>query len=139
MKRNKTVWYEHQPEGTWRPDYPECSMYEYLKENARKTPDLNALWFEGKRTSYTQLIDKIDAASKGFAALGVKKGDMVPIISPNIPQAVYACYAVNRLGATANMLHPLLSPAEIKAAVVKAESRIIVVPDMFTASWRKRD
>ncbi|MBR5410909.1 MAG: acyl--CoA ligase [Clostridia bacterium] len=131
MQRNKTVWYEHQKKELWKDTYPETSMYAYLKETAAKRGGLMALTLEGKACTFEEMFRGIEACNKAFQAIGVKKGDMVTIISPNLPQAVYAFYALNAMGAVANMLHPALSPAEFRAAVVNTDSHVIVVLDIL--------
>ncbi len=131
MLRQQTVWFEHQPKELWRPEYPENSMFDYLKETTAKWGDLGALYFEGKTVRFSELFERIEECNKAFQAIGVKKGDYVTVISPNLPQAVYVFYALNALGAAANMLHPALSPEEIRSAVVKTNSRVIVTLDMF--------
>ena len=47
-------------------------------------------------------------------ALGIQKGDRVTICMPNCPQAVDSFYALNRIGAVSNMIHPLSAAGEIK-------------------------
>ena len=131
MRRNQTVWYEHQNKNLWKETYPECSMYAYLKEAASGWNELGALYFEGKTVAFQELFQQIEAYNRAFQAVGVKQGDFVTIIAPNIPQAVYAFYALNALGAVANMLHPMLSAEEIKNAVVKTNSHIVLVLDLF--------
>ena len=139
MQREKTIWYEHQTKALWRSTYPETSMYDYLKEVTSKWSDLGALFFEGNRVNFADLFCQIEACNRAFQAIGVKKNDYVTIISPNLPQAVYAFYALNALGAVANMLHPALSPTEIKNAVLKTNSRVIVTLDMFQEKLQQID
>lgn len=131
MDRKKTIWFEHQEKSSWTPDYPECSMYRYLVETSSKWPDLKALQFEGKKTVFSTLIEQIQTVAKSFSAMDIQAGDFVTIISPNIPQAVVAFYALNAIGAIANMLHPMLSPAEMKKAIADTDSKLILVLDMF--------
>ena len=59
-------------------------------------------------------MQKIDAAAKAYLALGIQKGDRVTICMPNCPQAVDSFYALNRIGAVSNMIHPLSAAGEIK-------------------------
>lgn len=131
MKRVKTVWYDYQEKSTWRSDYPDCSMYRYLVETSSKWPELCALQFEGRKTSFSKLAEQIQAVAKSFSGMGVQAGDFVTIISPNIPQAVVAFYALNAIGAVANLLHPMLSPPEMKKAIEETGSKLILVLDMF--------
>lgn len=130
MKRNKTVWYEHQDPSTWRPEYPECSMYRYLIDTTSAWPELNALAFEGKRTTFSSMIRQIRTVAEAFIGMGIKPKDIVTIISPNIPQAVIAFYALNAVGAIGNMLHPLISSAEMKEAIQKTDSILILALDI---------
>lgn len=139
MKREKTIWYEHQTKALWRPTYPETSMFDYLKEISSKWNNLGALFFEGKSVSFAEMFDQIEACNRAFQAIGVKRGDFVTIISPNLPQAIYAFYALNSLGAIANMLHPALSPAEIKSSVLKTNSKVIVALDLFQEKLQEID
>lgn len=139
MERAKTVWYEHQAKSAWRPNYPESSMYRYLVETAAKWPYLNALEFEGKKTTFSKLIEQIHTAAGAFAGMGIKSGDFVTIVSPNIPQAVVAFYALNAIGAVANMLHPMLSPSEMKRAIAETDSKLILVLDTFADKVKEMD
>ena len=131
MQRERTIWFDHQKKELWRKTYPEGSMYAYLKEATAGWGKLGALYLEGKTVSFNELFCQIEACNKAFQAIGVKKGDYVTVISPNIPQTVYAFYSLNALGAVANMLHPMLSPSEIRDAVIKTDSHVIVVLDFL--------
>lgn len=130
MKRSKTIWYEHQDPSTWRPDYPECSMYRYLIDTTSLWSELNALEFEGKRTTFSALIRQIKTTAEAFSGMGIKPKDIVTIISPNIPQAVVAFYALNALGAVGNMLHPLISSSEMKEAILNTDSKMVIALDI---------
>ena len=139
MKRKKTVWFEHQDPASWKEEYPECSMYRYLIETTSKWPALNAVEFEGRKTSFTSLADQIRGAAKAFTGMGITAGDIVTIISPNIPQAIISFYALNAIGAVGNMLHPMLSPAEMKKAIKDTGSKLILVLDMFEEKIKDLD
>lgn len=143
MKREKSIWYEHQPEEYWRSEYPEYSMYKFMKRMADKNPELDALWFEGKSVSFSQMISMIDSTYNALLSLGIKKGDVVSILLPNMPQAVYLFYALNKIGAIANMMHPLLSHNEIKSGVVDSKSVLLFTLDslfdkVYSSDWKDR-
>ena len=131
MQRVKTIWYEHQAKELWRDTYPECSIFNYLKEVSADWGNRGALFLEGKNITFNDMFHNIEACNQAFQAIGVKKGDFVTIISPNLPQALYAFYGLNALGAVSNMLHPSLSSNEIKEAVIKTNSHVIVILDLF--------
>lgn len=144
MKRNKSPWFEHQNPDLWRSEYPEGSMYDYLKSTAQKHLNNCAIEFEGKKTTYSELLNQIDSVADSFAAIGVKKGDIISIISINTPQAVVSIYAANKIGAIVNLIHPLLSPAEIENILKTTESSVIIILDMIypkikNISWELSD
>jgi len=99
------------------------SMFMYGLDHA--TREAVAIQYFYNRISYGELYDQINACAAGLLAHGVKKGDFVTLFLPNIPQCVIAVYAVNRIGAICNMVHPLSTLEEIKHAVDLTESKLI--------------
>ena len=112
-------------------DYPDATMYELVAQVAQKYPDEPAYEFYNKKTSYARFIRRIERAARAFWAFGVRPGDAVTICLPNIPQALDCFYAVNRIGAVANMVHPLSAQNEIIYYLNVAESKVIVTVDLF--------
>ena len=104
-------------------------MYGFFKERVRDSMDDTAIEFEGKKTTYRAFIDQIEDIANSMAAFNICRGDIISIISPNIPQAVAAVYAVNKLGAIANMLHPLLPAAELQQHIENTDSKMVFVLD----------
>lgn len=72
---------------------------------------------------------KIDTCARALTALGIRMGDRVTLAFPNCPQAVYAFYALNRIGAVANMVHPLSAPAEIEFFLNVSHSLLVITLD----------
>lgn len=137
MLRTKTIWYSHQNPNRWVPEYPECSIFAHLKCAADQYPNLPALYFEGRRYSYRLLLRSIECAAKALVAIGVRKGDVISIISPNTPQALIMVYAANRIGAVANMLHPLLSSTELQHFIENTNSSAVLTLDMIYPKLKK--
>ena len=131
MKRTPTIWSANHGADNFIPEYPEFSMVSLLKQTAEKYPDLPAIEFQGKITSFAKMIEQIEVVAASLSAYGVNKGDYVSIIAPNTPQALITIYAVNRIGAIANMIHPLLSTAEIKKFVEHVNSKAVLTFDML--------
>jgi long-chain acyl-CoA synthetase len=111
--------------------YPDASLYGALHAQALAGGGRTALLFMGRRTTFAQLDAEIQRASRGFAALGMARGSRVLVCLPNIPQAVVALYALNRLGAVPAMIHPLSAPAEIRAYARQAGCSWAVTLDAF--------
>ncbi|MBQ8621049.1 MAG: AMP-binding protein [Oscillospiraceae bacterium] len=112
-------------------DYPHMTMYQMVEEAARRYPDNTAYVFMGKATSFSTFIKRIDAAAKGLYNLGIRKGDRVTICMANTPQAVDCFYALNRIGAVPNMIHPLSAAQEIAFYLNVSHSKAILTLDQF--------
>lgn len=131
MKRERSVWFEHQQFDNWDESFPKGSMFNYLKQTAQGHMNFTAVEFEGKKTTYKKLIEQIETVAKALMATGIKKGDCVSIVSVNTPQVLVMIYALNRIGAVANMIHPLLSASEIETFIKNTNSAAILILDQI--------
>ena len=130
MKKTPSAWSPYHSDDYFKPEYPEYSMFELIHQTALEHPDFYAIEFQNRKTTYAQFIKNIEAVAKALLAHGIKKGDFISIITPNAPQALIMLYAANRIGAVANMIHPLLSATEIKEFVEKVNSVAVLTFDM---------
>ena len=87
--------------------YPETTMFGAVEMAKNTYPKAIAYDFQGKLTTYTQFVKNIEDAARGFIKNGIKRGDKVTICMPNTPQGIICLYALNRIGAIANMVHHL--------------------------------
>ena len=112
-------------------DYPHLTMYQMLSQTAAKYPKSTAYVFMGKETSYTDFMKRIEAAAKGLTQMGIRRGDKVTICMANTPQALDCFYALNRIGAIPNMIHPLSAAKEIAFYLNFSKSKAILTLDQF--------
>lgn len=112
-------------------EYFKGSLYEMVAGVAEKYPDYVAFDFMGKSTTYRHMMERIDQCAKALRTVGVREDDKVTIALPNCPQAVYMFYAVNRIGAIANMIHPLSSKNEIRFYLNESKSVTVITLDQF--------
>jgi len=110
--------------------YFEGSMYEAVLRSAERYPNRTALEYFKMEISYKEMIKRINKAACAMKALGVEKGDAVTICMPNTPEAVYMFYAVNEIGAVANMVHPLSSEKEIEEYLIQSKSKVMLCIDV---------
>ena len=111
--------------------YPQKTVYEMVKDAAEKFPKNTAYEFMGKKTSFAEFMRHIDDTARAYLALGIQKGDRVTICMPNCPQALNSFYALNRIGAVSNMIHPLSAAGEIKFYLNFSHSKAILTLDQF--------
>ena len=112
-------------------EYPDVSMSAMVERAGEQYADYKALYFMGRETSFRELVEQINRCAKALRALGLKKGDRITICMPNCPQGVIMFYAVNMIGAVANMIHPLSGEGEIVFYLKDAESRVVLTLDQF--------
>ena len=112
-------------------DYPHKTMYQMLASTAKQYPSSTAYVFMGKETSYTAFMKRIENAAKGLYNMGIRKGDRVTICMANTPQALDCFYALNRIGAIPNMIHPLSAAKEIAFYLNFSKSKAILTLDQF--------
>ena len=112
-------------------EYPHKTMYEMIASAAKRKPDHVAYIFMGKKTTYSEFMKRIDAAAKGLYKMGIRKGDKVTICMANTPQALDCFYALNRIGAIPNMIHPLSAAQEIAFYLNFSKSKAILTLDQF--------
>lgn len=109
---------------------PEISIYDYLKRCNENNLNAKAISYFGSYLNFREFLKKIDDASKGFKEIGINKGDIITICMPNTPEGVIAFYALNKIGAVANMIHPLSSENEIKDYLNEVNSKTMVMIDI---------
>ena len=112
-------------------EYPHKTMYEMVEAAAKRHPNHVAYVFMGKKTSYTEFMKRIQAAAQGLYKMGIRKGDKVTICMANTPQALDCFYALNRIGAIPNMIHPLSASQEIAFYLNFSKSKAILTLDQF--------
>lgn len=112
-------------------DYSEKTISEAVLETAAREGEFPALSFMGKATSYTRLAEQIDKVARSFYALGIRAGQRVLVCLPNVPQAVFCLYGLNRIGAIPTMVHPLSAVSELSFYMDEANCKIAVTLDQF--------
>lgn len=111
-------------------EIPDTSMFGMLKISAENQPESLAYEYFGTKCTYKNLVKKIEEVSGAYHSIGVRRGDIVTVLMPNTPEAVISIYALNRIGAVANILHPLSAQEEIKNHINRVESKALLCVDI---------
>lgn len=124
-------WTEFYDEGVPRSiDYPDKMLWEMVSESAERNPSNPAYEYYGNSITFKRLMYEIEESARSLKAFGVKEGDKVTIISPNMPQAIVLFYAINMVGAVSNMVHPLSAEKEIENFINLSNSKLIFTLDI---------
>lgn len=129
-KKNERPWVEFYQDVPSNLKYPNISIVDLLRKSAEKYPNHTAYEYFGNKCSYIELIEKIEVVARALKSYGVEKNDKVTICMPNTPEGIITFYAVNMIGAIANMIHPLSSENEIEFYVNSAKSKLVICIDI---------
>jgi acyl-CoA synthetase (AMP-forming)/AMP-acid ligase II len=118
---------------------PEVALTAHVLEHAAALGDKPALIDgpSGRTLTYGQLPALVARAAAGFAARGLRKGERVAILSPNLPEYVLAFHAVASLGAVVTTVNPLYTAAEVARQLQDSAARFVVTVPAFLATARE--
>ncbi len=128
-KKVKTPWYKYYDGVSEHLSYPDFSAYKLIEYTSSKHLNNISYNYYGTKKTYYEFLKQIDEAARAFKALGVKHKDIVAICMPNTPEAIIAFYAINKIGAISNMIHPLSGENEIKHFLTVSKSNYVVTID----------
>ena len=109
---------------------PDISLYEDLRLRSKEHMDSLAYNYFGTTATFAEFIRDIEEAAKAFKSQGIRPGDVVTICMPNTPEGIISFYALNKIGAISNMIHPLSGEEEIKDYLVTTNSVMLVMIDL---------
>jgi len=112
-------------------DYEEICLPALLERSVTQYPDNTALLFQGYQVSYRKLGDMVNRFASFLSGLGVKKGDSVAILLPNLIPCVTAYYAILKIGGVAVMNNPLYSDRELEHQFNDSEAKVLVTIDLL--------
>ena len=93
---------------------PECTIYEHIFNNNQDNLDRTALVYYGTKISYRQMFQEISYIAGSLEDNGVKEGAIVTVCMINSPETIYLIFALNKIGAVANMVYGSSTCEEIK-------------------------
>ena len=104
-------------------------MYNYVLNNVLDL-SRNAITYYGRHITYGELFSYIDKFALFLNSKGLKKGDTIAICLPNIPDAIIAIYAANKLGIICNVIHPLMPEDKILETYEVTSSKFLIISDI---------
>lgn len=107
-------------------DYEKVTIPEALNRSAKKFPKKVALNFMGKKINFEEFDNLVNRFARALIDLGVKEGDKVALILPNIPQTFIANLAIMRIGAVAAQNNPLYTERELEHQFNNSDAKIAV-------------
>ena len=122
-------WLEYYSRKTRKIKFTDKSIYEFMKSNVGNDLDYYAINYFENRITYNEFLTNINICSRALRFYGIRKGDIVTICMPNMPEAIYIFYACNKIGAVSDIIHPLSSSEQIKFYLKQSKSTFLFLVD----------
>src|SRR3989338_9177213 len=122
-------------EFSWFPDGKLNACFNCVDRHLAKHSDQVAILWEsdsGEETrslTYAELYLEVGRLANALKAQGVRKGDMVAIYMPMIPEAAVAMLACARIGALHSVIFAGFSAEAVRERILNAKSRVVVTAD----------
>jgi len=112
-------------------NYEEICMPDVLERTAAKFPGKTALVFQGYELNFAQFKEMVDRFAACLTDFGIKKGDAVAVLLPNMIPCVVAYYAILKIGAITVMNNPLYSDRELEYQFNDSGSKVLITIDLL--------
>ncbi|MBL0171129.1 MAG: 4-coumarate--CoA ligase family protein [Gemmatimonadaceae bacterium] len=115
-------------------DIPDMPLVGFVFKRAAEFGDKTAIVCAatGRAYTYAGLAKAIAQVGAGLAARGVKKGDVVGLVSPNTPDFAVVFYAIVSIGAICSTVNPIATAEEIGAQFADSEAiMLFTVPELY--------
>jgi acyl-CoA synthetase (AMP-forming)/AMP-acid ligase II len=115
-------------------EIPEVPLTEFVLGGAAVHAERPALidGVSGRVLTYAQLAGAVRAAAAGLARRGFVKGDVLAILSPNLPEYVVAFHAVATLGGVVTPVNPQYTVEELRKQLEDSGAKYLVtIPQLL--------
>lgn len=103
-----------------------------LFDNVCKTyPENRALTSHGETLTFAKTRDYVENLATNFNRLGIKKGDRVAIIMPNLIQYPLSIFALFKIGAIVVNINPLYTAPEIDELLENSGAKTVIILDLI--------
>lgn len=116
---------------------PTDTLYEKLLKNNHDYPDDIAILYQNIQITYRELFEQINRCAQALLTLGVKKNDIVTIGLISVPEVIYCIFALNKIGAIANLIHPFDSVENTCHYLTETDSRVYIMLTDFYGLMHK--
>ncbi|MFW9941262.1 MAG: long-chain fatty acid--CoA ligase [Candidatus Thorarchaeota archaeon] len=110
-------------------DIPEMNISEFLDNTTKDFGGRTAIWFLKHKINYKKFKDIAERLATALVDLGVKKGDVVAIMLPNMPQFMFSFYGILKAGGIVTACSVLHTEHELTYQLNDAGAEIIIAWD----------
>lgn len=128
-------WLKYYSEKDLKLTVPEMSICDFMRKNTEDYDDLDAFEYFGFKTTFKEFKKQIEDVKKSISTYGIKKGEIVSVCLPNIPEVGYIFYALNDMGVVVNLLDPRTNPSTLVKSVDDAKSKLVITLDLVAEAF----
>jgi long-chain acyl-CoA synthetase len=115
---------------------PKQPLFAFLEAAADRVPKQTATIFFESELNYQQLERRVNQFAHALHGLGVKPGDRVMLVLPNVPQLIVAYYATLKTGGVVVLPNPDADESQISEQAHETEARVLVTLEDFAGLAR---
>jgi acyl-CoA synthetase (AMP-forming)/AMP-acid ligase II len=118
---------------------PDLPVTAYVLQGADGYPDRPALVDAptGRTYTYAQLSSMIHSFAGGLAARGLRHGDTIALMSPNIPEFAVVFHGAAVAGVTVTTINPTYTAEEVRFQLNDSRATLLVTIAMFVETARE--
>ena len=118
-------------------NYVPLTPIAFLLRSASIHPDRLAVAYGERRYSWRATLERCRRLASALAARGVRRGDTVALMAPNLPEAFEAHFGVPMAGAVVNALNIRLDPETIGFILRHGEAKVLITDIEFSLVIRE--
>ncbi len=119
-----------QPKGI--ESFRDLPAFALLQHAAEALPDREAVVYGDKQWTFSDINDQSVKCAAMLQQLGIRYGDRVGLLLPNVPEYIIAANGVWRAGGVAIAISPLMVAEEVEALLASTQCRTVVCLDMLS-------
>ncbi|HKF27461.1 MAG TPA: AMP-binding protein [Nitrososphaera sp.] len=104
-----------------------------IDRHVKKQPDKVAYIFANeqgsRRVTYRELDEQVSRLAGALATAGIKRGDVIAIYLPMIPEAFYAIFACSKIGAVHTTIFSGFSAHALHSRLVDSKAKLLITTD----------
>ncbi len=105
---------------------PRQPLHRFLEAAADNVPKQTATVFYGSKLTYQQLDRRVNQFAHALHGLGIRPGDRIMVVLPNVPQMIVAYYAALKIGGVVVLPNPDADGQQIIGQLRETGAKVLV-------------
>lgn len=129
-------WEKYYTDEQLRTAFVPKSIYQLMRDCNQGYEDDVAIIYYGNSIRFRHVFKMIDMTAAGLKKAGIVRGDTVIMLLPNVPEAMYIFYAVNKIGAVIDVIDPRSNIKNIQKEIEDTNCKLVFMLDMQEQQFR---